>query len=413
MLKALRRKLVFISMFYILLIMTALMLAGLACVHVHFVQSYREILQRELMMERGRHHQSTFPPPYPVPGHLPSRSSYSSFMTEKTESGTWKLVTPWMHMEEDTLLMLCQRAQEATSPTGFWRDQGIAYSRQNGRIVFVNLQKEYARMKNTLQSWLLIYVGAIGMFFLMSYLLARRALKPVEAAWAQQQRFVSDASHELKTPLTVILANLDILENEQGTNRWLSAARAEGLTMKKLLEDLLFLARSDEVRNISVFDEAVNLSNLISETALAFEAPAYERHLTLSVDILPNQTMMGNADLLRHLLFILLDNAVKYTPEGGGIQVTLKKNRDKLQLKVHNSQAYIPQEDQERLFDRFYRLDHARNNEKGGHGLGLSIAAEIARQHGATLKVSSQQEKGTSFTFTVSDENNVKKKKDK
>ncbi|NLD52596.1 MAG: GHKL domain-containing protein [Clostridiales bacterium] len=243
---------------------------------------------------------------------------------------------------------------------------------------------------------MMVYVGALGLFFLLAMLLSSHALRPAEIAWAQQQRFVSDASHELKTPLTVILANLDILESEQGGSQWLSAARAEGLIMKKLIENLLFLAHADETREIAEHD-FVNLSNIVDEISLAFEAPAYEKGLTLNTDIAADQMMRGNADLLRQLLSILLDNAVKYTPEGGTIKVTLKKNMEKLALTVHNSGVHIPQEHLNHLFDRFYRMDPARSNAEGGHGLGLSIAAEIARQHGATLKAFSKPREGTGF----------------
>ncbi len=399
MLKVLRRKFVLISMALVALILTVVLLAGIFFTQMQFTRDYQDALKMELSIDINRQRRESFRTILPPPGQRPQPSRIT-FTALQNSAGAWELVTPWMQMDSDTLLTLCQRAQTAASPTGFWADVGIAYARQDGRIAFANMQNEYAQLKNNRWAWMVVYVGALGLFFLLSMLLSSRALRPAEAAWVQQQRFVSDASHELKTPLTVILANLDILESEQGGSQWLSAARAEGLIMKKLIENLLFLARADETRERAEHD-FINLSNLVDETSLAFEAPAYEKGLTLSTSIVPNQMMRGNADLMRQLLSILLDNAVKYTPEGGAIQVTLKKHMDKLTLTVHNSGVHIPQEHLSHLFDRFYRMDQARSKAEGGHGLGLSIAAEIARQHGAALKVLSQPEEGTSFIFTV------------
>lgn len=399
MLKVLRRKFVLISMALVALILTVVLLAGIFFTQMQFTRDYQDALKMELSIDINRQRRESFRTILPPPGQRPQLPRIT-FTALQNSAGAWELVTPWMQMDSDTLLTLCQRAQTTASPTGFWADVGIAYARQDGRIAFANMQNEYAQLKNNRWAWMVVYVGALGLFFLLSMLLSSRALRPAETAWVQQQQFVSDASHELKTPLTVILANLDILESEQGSSQWLSAARAEGLIMKKLIENLLFLARADETRERAEHD-FINLSNLVDETSLAFEAPAYEKGLTLSTSIVPNQMMRGNADLMRQLLSILLDNAVKYTPEGGAIQVTLKKHMDKLTLTVHNSGVHIPQEHLSHLFDRFYRMDQARSKAEGGHGLGLSIAAEIARQHGAALKVLSQPEEGTSFVFTV------------
>jgi two-component system sensor histidine kinase CiaH len=400
MLKALRRKFVFVSMALVALILTAVLLAGIVSTRMQFTQDYRAAIELELSIDIRRQRRESFRTNLPPPGQWPQPSKLTFTAIQNSTTGDWELITPWMQMDQDTLLTLCRRAQSASSPTGFWTDLGIAYARQDGRIAFVNMQNEYAQLRNSQWVWALVYVGALGLFFLLALLLSGRALRPAEAAWAQQQRFISDASHELKTPLTVILANLDILESEQGDSQWLSAARTEGLIMKKLIENLLFLARSDEERE-PAGHELINLSNLVDEISLAFEAPAYEKNLTLSTSVASNQMMRGNADLLRQLLSILLDNAVKYTPEGGAIQVTLKKNMDKLALTVHNDGVHIPQEHVDHLFDRFYRMDPARSKAEGGYGLGLPIAAEIARQHGATLKVSSQPDEGTSFVFIV------------
>ncbi len=398
MLKILRRRFVLISMALVFLVMTSVLLAGIISNRLQFTRDYESALRREQAKDvKGQPHES-FRTNLPVPGQPPQRPTLT--FTAVRSNGAWHLVTPWMQVDADTLDMLCQRAQDASASSGFWPDLGIAYARQEGRIAFVNLQSEQAQLRSSQWTWGLVYLGALALFFLLALLLSRSALRPVETAWAQQQRFVSDASHELKTPLTVILANLDILENERGGSQWLTAARTEGLMMKKLIENLLFLAHSDEARQ-PLRREKVSLSDIASETVLAMEALAYEKNLALHSDILPAQMIQGDADLLRRMLGILLDNAVKYTPAGGSIRVTLGKSRDKLALTVHNSKAYIPPEHLAHIFDRFYRMDAARSKGEGGYGLGLSIAAQIARRHGGVLRAYSQEGSGTRFVFTV------------
>jgi signal transduction histidine kinase len=396
MLKALRRRFVLISMALVFSIMTTVLLAGIIFTRIQFTRNYKDAIARELEVDIKRLPRIYF---LPVPGK-PQQPPNITFSAIEREEGIWELMTPWIQIDEDMLQTLCQRAQSADLTDGFFRDLGIAYGREGSRIAFVNLQNEYAQLSSTQWTWAAVYVGALVLFYLLSMLLSNLALKPVKTAWQQQQRFISDASHELKTPLTVILANLDILGSEQGENQWLSAAKAEGLTMKKLIENLLFLAKSDEGRE-PLEHEELNLSNLVNEVALAFEAPAYEKNLTLFSNVLPNQKIQGNTDLLRQLLSILLDNAIKYTPEGGDIQVSLEKKSDQLILTVHNSKTYISPEHLEHLFDRFYRMDEARNKSEGGYGLGLSIAAEIARQHRAVLKASSHPQEGTDFVLTI------------
>ncbi|MHC1787649.1 MAG: sensor histidine kinase [Christensenellales bacterium] len=397
MLKALKRKFILINMLLVFLVMTAVLLAGLIANYAQFTGAYRLALDRELALDMNQPRRDAFRTDLPREGgnDQPAKLTFTAVLKQ---DGAWTLLTPWMQVEQDTLAALCLRAQEAAGASGFWPDSGIAYARQGSRIAFINLQNEYAQLKGGLLAWGLIYLAALSAFLLISFLLSRWALRPVETAWMQQRRFVSDASHELKTPLTVILANLDILEQEQGESAWLAAARVESLRMKKLIEDLLFLARSDEARPPRQ-QEKVDLSALVSETALAFEALAYENGLRLHAEVAPGLHTRGDAEQLRQLAAILLDNAVKYTPAGGQIDVCLLGQRDRISLSVHNSKAYIAPDQLGRLFDRFYRRDEARSKSQGGYGLGLSIAAEIARQHGASLRASSSQAQGTCFTL--------------
>lgn len=395
MIKTLRRKFILLSMLLVFVVMTVVLAAGLISNQLQFQRDYESGLRRELAMDQHFKLRQNFPAGQPTGGQIPFRPRLA-FTAIQNEGGAWELRTPWVEVDADTLAHISQRALTQKEATGFLADLGLAYARAEGRIAFINLQNEQAQLHASQWTWALTYLAALGVFFVLAILLSRWTLRPVERAWQQQQRFVSDASHELKTPLTVILANLDILESDQGDSPWLKAARSEGLMMKKLIENLLFLAHADESRQ-NITREALSLSDLASETTLAFEAVAFEKSQTLESDIQPGIQVQGDKDLLRQLMTILLDNAVKHTPQGGRIDVALTQHRERAELIIKNAPAFVEKEDLAHLFDRFYRQDTSRNKSDGGYGLGLSIAAEIARQHGATLKAQSEQDEGTSF----------------
>lgn len=399
MLKTLKRKFVLINMALVFAVMTAVLMAGLTANNIQFKNEFQSALQRELSLDVFSSPRALFRMSLPRENER-QRPAKLAFTAVRAQDDTWTVVTPWMQVDADTLASLSRRALGENVPSGFWPDTGIAYAREGDRIAFVNLQNEHSQLQSSQLSWSLIYLCALSVFMLIIILLSRWALRPVENSLSQQRRFVSDASHELKTPLTVILANLDILQGEQGKSTWLTAARTEGLHMKKLIEDLLFLAHSDEARQ-GVKRERTSLSDIASEISLAFEALAYENDLKLRTCIPPGLYVNGDAGLLRQLAGILIDNAVKYTPAGGEIVVSLIRQRDKLILSVGNSFAYIEPDKLEKLFDRFYRLDDARTKTEEGYGLGLSIAKEIARQHGAVLRASSSKEQGTCFTLLI------------
>ena len=216
-------------------------------------------------------------------------------------------------------------------------------------------------------------------------------MRPVEESWRRQQQFVADASHELKTPLTVLLADTDILLGHPGDTvesqrRWVEHIRDEGLRMKGLVQDLLFLARGDAA-GWSRPRERADLSGLCGDCVMSFEPVAFEAGLALNSGIAPGVALTGSGEELRRLCAILLDNACKYCEAGGTVTVTLTAGDHRAELTVHNTGAPIPAEAQAHLFERFYRADAARTREQGGSGLGLAIAASIVERHRGKINV--------------------------
>ncbi|MBR1691100.1 MAG: HAMP domain-containing histidine kinase [Oscillibacter sp.] len=288
---------------------------------------------------------------------------------------------------------------------GTLEQYGLRYLRQDQgfytRIAFVDMSMEAATLRQMVVSYLSIALLSLLPLLGVSVLLSFWATAPVEKAWRQQRQFLSDASHELKTPLTVILSNAELLEGaglSEKPARWTDNIRSESRRMKALVEEMLTLARADNMTAAPVMGE-VNLSEVAVDCTLSFEPVAFEAGKPLEYDIAENVTVLGDVGKLRQLVSVLLDNAIKYGAEGGVISLTLEATDRQARLTVSNPGEPIPPEKLSRLFERFYRADTSRG-EQSGFGLGLSIADTIAREHKGTLKAESD-EASTRFLFTL------------
>ena len=297
---------------------------------------------------------------------------------------------------------LAQEEDEGSLP-GY----ALRYLRQDDglytQIAFVDISLETAALRQMMASYLRIGLLSLLLLAGASFLLSLRVTRPVERAWRQQRQFFSDASHELKTPLTVILSNAEMLEGAalpERESRWRDNILSEARQMKKLVEEMLTLSRTEDAqRKPAVAD--VDLSDLSEDCALAFEPVAFEAGKPLSWDVTPGLTVSGDGEKLRRLLSILLDNAAKYGAAGEGIVLSLRAERSQAVLSVSNGSGGhpIPPEELPRLFERFYRADASRG-EQSGFGLGLPIAQAIAKEHHGALRAESD-EQTTRFTFTL------------
>ncbi len=252
---------------------------------------------------------------------------------------------------------------------------------------------------------LLIFILSFFVFFVISLILSAWILKPVEKAWQQQNRFVSDASHELRTPITVILANLNILASKKEEliktqYQWIDNTKEEASRMKQLVDELLFLARSDDRQSKLVFSE-INLSEVLLSRMLSFEALAFEKGIKLDYDIADNLKILGHEGNVKQLLSILLDNAMKYCGEKGSVYLKAYCVKEKIFVLIQNSGEPIDKEDLKHIFERFYRTDKSRARTEGGYGLGLAIAKTIVESMHGRISVLSDKENGTVFKLEL------------
>lgn len=251
------------------------------------------------------------------------------------------------------------------------------------RLVFTDISSEVSTLNSLTRTCLLIGGFSFVLFLAVSIILSKWAIRPVEQAWTQQRQFVADASHELKTPLAVIMTNAELLNSpdydpqkkSQFTDHILTMSRQ----MKGLVEQLLALARTDAAEKRCPF-QRINLSTLVENAALPFEASFFERGLTLDVQTQPSIILSGAEGQLQQVVEILLDNARKYSTPGGGTWVTVQRQGKKCTVAVKNQGDPISEKDLPNLFKRFYRADKARSRD-GSFGLGLSIAESIVNQH--------------------------------
>lgn len=284
-----------------------------------------------------------------------------------------------------------QAALEKKEPVGLLREYDLRYQRSlapfGQTLVFLDVSSELSTMGSLLRSCAVICLLSLSAFFGLSILLARWAIRPVETAWNQQRQFVADASHELKTPLTVILTNAELLQSPDYDDRQRGQFAASILTMthqmRGLVESLLELARVDNGTATISFSQ-VDLSELIQEGLLPFEPVYFEKGLTLESRIQEGIWVRGSQAHLRQVLDILLDNAAKYTAPGGRVTLTFQRRGSHCLLEVANPGPEISREDLKNIFKRFYRIDKARAMNHS-YGLGLSIAQSIAEGHGGKI----------------------------
>lgn len=254
------------------------------------------------------------------------------------------------------------------------------------RITFLDCGRELDSAKNFLLfSIAMSAAGLVMMFFVITFF-AGRILKPVEESYYKQKRFITDAGHEIKTPLTIIYTNADLLEMEIGVNECVEDIKQQAKRLTSLTNDLVYLAKMEEDEHaLSAIEFPV--SDIICDAVQPFKTLAKAQGKEISWTIQPMLSMKGNVREIERLVLILMDNAVKYSPNGGSIEMCFKSNGRQLVLTITNdSGGKLDEKEINNVFERFYRMDESRNSETGGHGIGLSTAKAIVTAHGGKIR---------------------------
>lgn len=262
---------------------------------------------------------------------------------------------------------------------------------------------DYGREMSSFRTFLVTSagVGLIGLLavLLLMIILSGRIVKPFSENYEKQKQFITDAGHELKTPLTIIDADAEVLEMDVGENEWLADIRMQTKRLAQLTNSLIQLSRMEEQPQVEKIE--FPLSDVVEEAVETFQALAKTQNKNLSSRIQPMLSIRGDEKAIRQLVTILLDNAVKYSDDGGKIELVLEKQKNTVQLSVFNTAKHISRENLPYFFDRFYRADQSRNSKTGGYGLGLSIASAIVAAHKGRIWATTQDERSLQIMVSV------------
>ena len=417
MIRDLRKKIILVAMLSTMLVLTAIM--GV----VNF-SNYREMLDRADEMtalleqndgkfpeEPSRHEQDDTETPPAKPENdekdksrfsveTPFETRYFTVTVDENGEVTDCDLDRIAAVDEETAEEYTQTAQQKNKTTGF---QGIYRYRvteteDGAKYVFLDCRREISNFRTVLVTTISVSLLGLAAVFVLVVIFSRMVFRPVEESIQKQKRFITDASHELKTPLTIIDANIEVMEMESGESQWTKSTRKQIQRLSGLVQQLVTLSRLDEEKGLEEKCE-FNLSEAVSECVQPYESLAQTREKNLTLNIEEDITYTGDERSIRQLAGILMDNAVKYSSENGNITLTLKKKGKKIFLEVYNDADDLPQGKLDVLFERFYRLDSSRNSGTGGSGIGLSVAKAIVQAHKG--KITAENKNGRGLTITV------------
>lgn len=340
-------------------------------------------------------------------GQFTPETPYSTryFVLYYTEDGTLELadmkyIAAVTEEDTESFLTTAHRHGEGMGYTGQYKYYVVRTEEGRYMAAFLDCQRELRAVRTFACISLLVAAVCVALVYILIWSFSKRAIEPAVKSVEKQKQFITDASHELKTPLTVITTSLTVLEMEVGAQRWIDKIRGQTVKLTELVGDLMTLARMDEEEpqmRISNFD----ISAAVSETAEAFRDYAAARGHALEVDVAPGLSCRGDEYAVRQLVSILLDNAVKYAESGGKIRLSLERGKKSVVLKTTNPCVGLSRVELDRLFDRFYRPDQSRSKQSGGFGIGLSIARSIAEAHNGSIQAESPAKDVIQFTTVL------------
>jgi len=327
------------------------------------------------------------------------------FSVDIASDGTWSLKDTSRANASDgeEMTRIAGKALQSGRTSGFVEDYLFRVSDQRGgrTALFLNCETKLTRVRRLALISAAACVGCVLLAWLLVALFSSRAIRPLVENAVMQKQFITDAGHELKTPLTVIAANMDVLALETGDSEWVRSTRKQVANMRALVNELIYLSRLDE-EDARLQRAELDLSALVRETAEPFVGMAEFAGKSLVLDVEDGLKLTGDAAALGRLVSILCDNAVKYAPAGDAIEVRLRRaGRGAVLTTSNRLAAPMDGETMQRLFDRFYRADASRSRESGGYGIGLSVAKAIAEKHGGTIRASQDGEGRLVFTCHI------------
>lgn len=404
MIRKLKRKFVLLSMTS-LLVLLAVIVAGMNLLNYRSVVEEADAILSVLSQNKGMFPDADDRPDRKFPPRFSPETPYESRFFSVFYDGAGRAVNADVRkiasVSQEDAVSLADGVLEKDRSTGFAGSYRYMVDSAPGgtRVTFLDCGRRLDAFRQFLISSAFMSALGFGAVFTVILILSGRIIRPIAEAYEKQKRFITDAGHEIKTPLTIINANVDILELELGgENESLVDIKGQTQRLKSLTEDLVMLSRMEEAED-KLLKIEFPVSDAVLEAAGEFRALAESENKEFICEIEPMLTLNGNDKSIRQLVSIFLDNALKYSPEGSKIKLTLARQGRTIRLSVSNAANFdLDPAQLERVFDRFYRTDSSRNSETGGHGIGLSVAKAIVTAHGGKITAAVEDEK----TFVVS-----------
>lgn len=402
MLGKLRRRIVCVLMAVFLVLIVAVMLCMHAISNQQTVERQKEILRRAALQPMTSRSNTQRTAEY--------TGSTPFFAVRFDASGDVTSVYRYaFEISEEAAIRAAERALKGHRASGVLPDRQLRYLVRTdrggvSRVTLISTEPDTLQQRRQLLSSLLLIPLLMALLLVLAALpLSAWLIRPVQRAWEQQKTFIADASHELKTPLTVILANLSILRRHrqqsiESCESWIESTQEEAEQMRRLVEDMLTLARTENEQSAWVYAD-VNLSDLCNRALMTFEPVAFDKGVTLESHIEDNLSAVCSETHIRQLMTILLDNAIKYAGGEKKVTVTLTQRHDGVELCVRNTGSPIPADALPHIFDRFYRESAHRPGD--GFGLGLAIARQIVQAHRGEIRASSTADEGTTLVVRL------------
>lgn len=410
MIKTLQRKFVFTAMIAI----SVLLLLLLGAINTVNILTVEHQTDRKLTMlaenEENPNNTPKRPDDKPPKEPLGQKNKYDDFLSsnffvvqfDEKENIVCTDISRMPSIDADAARTIAQKVRQENSPSGqMGRFQYVLRERHMGSgtvAVFLDISGERDSCIRILL--LSIAIGLICwlMMLLLIILLSKRAIRPIAENMEKQKQFVTNAGHEIKTPLAIIQSNTEAMELYNGENKWSRNIKAQTARLDTLTKNLLTLARMEEnSSNLKISN--FSLSQLLTEQTAPFAESLSLRSITMDTHIQPEVFFRANREHIAQLVSVLMDNATKYTNTGGSVAVSLEKSDKHVKMQFKNTCDPLPTVPPEQLFDRFYRADAARTQKSGGYGIGLSVAQSITEAYKG--KISAQYENGNTIAFTI------------
>lgn len=388
-----------------LFVLLAVIVTGMNIINYNAIVRDADIKLEMLSQNKGRFPEFAPDKRWPIPSNMTPETPYelryfSVLLTpagELVQTDTSRIKA----IDSTSAIQYAANALKTENRSAFLGNYRFALSPEGTavRITFLDCSREVFSFRSFLISSICMALGGYLAFFFVILFFSNKITKPVTESYEKQKRFITDAGHEIKTPLAIIKADVDVLEMEYGESEWLDGIQAQVKRLADLTNDLVYLSRMEETEGRLQMIE-FPFSDVVNETAQAFHAVAQAQEKTFQCNVQPMLSLNGNEKSIRQLISILMDNAMKYSPIGGYVSLTAEKQGRCLCLSVFNTTIdTIEKQNLPHIFERFYRMDSSRSSQTGGYGIGLSVAKAIVSAHHG--KISAATQDGQSLQINI------------